>query len=196
MHRIAPAAALALMLTACATTPRPAPIDVTRYHLGSPVAQGSVTVEPQTYYAGVTPEDNVYATAITDALAARGFTLAADKASAAYVASFAYTRTSRGTVRTRPPVTIGIGGGSFGGNVGVGGGASFGIGGHRAELYDTELKVQLKRTGDMTVVWEGRAVTEGLSGAHGETAAETASRLAQAMFKDFPGESGITITVK
>jgi hypothetical protein len=107
------------------------------------------------------------------------------------------TRTSKGMVRKRPPVTIGIGGGTYGGNVGVGGDASFGIGGGHAELVDTELAVQLRRRSDNSVVWEGRAVTEGLIGSgKAEQPGFTAHKLAAALFKGFPGESGITITVK
>jgi hypothetical protein len=197
MPRIAPAAiaslAAAVLLAGCATTPRAGPVDVTRFHLGSP-ALASVRVEPATAYAGVSPEDQTYVGAVSGELARLGFAPSAGDGPSTYVAAVSYKREHRGTVRKRSPITIGIGGGSFGGNVGVGGGASFGIGGGRAELIATELAVQLKRRSDNTIVWEGRAVTEALN--EGAEPATTPQRLANALFKGFPGESGITITVK
>jgi hypothetical protein len=45
-------------------------------------------------------------------------------------------------------------------------------------------------------VWEGRAVTETAGIGPSTQPAATADRLAKALFKGFPGESGITITVK
>jgi hypothetical protein len=187
--------AAAALLSACATTGGGAgPVDVTRFHLGAPIARESVSVEPLNGFAGVSPEDQLYANAIAAELGPLGFAPAVSSPYSTYIAAFNFKRTSQGTVRKRPPVTIGIGGGSFGGNVGVGGGASFGIGGGRAELIATELSVQLKRRSDNTIIWEGRAVTEALN--QGGEPAITAQRLSHALFKGFPGESGITITVK
>ena len=198
MARIARFAALAAaaLLSACTATGGGAgPVDVTRFHLGTPVARDSVSVESLNGFAGVSPEDQIYANAVAAELGQLGFTpTTAAGAPSQYIAAFNFKRTSQGTVRKRPPVTIGIGGGSFGGNVGVGGGASFGIGGGRAELIATELSVQLKRRSDNTIIWEGRAVTEALN--QGGEPGVTAQRLAHALFKGFPGESGITITVK
>lgn len=190
--RIAAVGAVAL-LAGCTGTPRPGPVDVTRFHLGSAIAGGSVAVEPMATNQRVSPEYQTYADAVAAELARLGYAPAAGEASA-YIVGVSFQRTSRGTVRKRPPITIGIGGGSFGGNVGVGGGASFGIGGGTAELIATELWVQLRRRGDNTVVWEGRAITEAISGSDGME--PVAERLARALFKGFPGESGITITVK
>ena len=87
--------------------------------------------------------------------------------------------------------------GGGGGGVGLGGGVSVPVGGGRAdEVVATELRVQLKRRSDNTVVWEGRATTETLGNAPTTQPGATAQRLAGALFKGFPGESGITITVK
>lgn len=190
---------LAALLEGCATTSGPGPIDVTRFHLGTPIAGNSVSVEPLTGFAGISPEDRVYVSAVSGELARLGFAPQPGEGSA-YIAGVAYKHVSQGMVRKRPPVTIGIGGGSFGGGrrggVGVGAGGSFGIGGGTAELISTELSVQIKRRSDNSIVWEGRAVTEGLSGSPGMQSAAAADRLANALFKGFPGESGITITVK
>jgi hypothetical protein len=45
-------------------------------------------------------------------------------------------------------------------------------------------------------VWEGRAQTGGLSGRADTQPRVTAERLASALFRGFPGESGVTTTVR
>ncbi|HEY0623662.1 DUF4136 domain-containing protein [Sphingomonas sp.] len=188
--------AMAALTGGCSTTGggRPGPVDVTRYHLSQPIPAGTVAIQPKDSVAG--PEFQLYADAVGAELGRMGYTPAAAGARADYIATVDFTRTDRGQVRTRPPLTIGIGGGSFGGNVGVGGGASVGVGSKTRTVYGLELAVQLRRHGDNTVVWEGKAITEALSGAPGAQPADGAARLAAALFKGFPGQSGITITVK
>src|SRR3546814_13817749 len=60
----------------------------------------------------------------------------------------------------------------------------------------TELNVQIKRRADATVIWEGRAITEAKENAPAAQPGMAAAKLAGALFKDFPGVSGRTITVK
>jgi hypothetical protein len=55
----------------------------------------------------------------------------------------------------------------------------------------TRLIVRIERRSDGTVIWEGRAET----GAAADPAASV-QRLAAALFRDFPGASGRTITVR
>ena len=186
----------AVLLGACATTANIAgPVDVTRFHLGQPPERTTVSIEPLSSNQTISPEYRLYADAVVGQLERQGYVRSTSDMASGYIAGVSFLRTSRGFVRKRSPVSIGIGAGSFGGNVGVGGGASFPIGGGgEAEVIATELKVQLRRRSDDTVVWEGRAVTEGAG--EGADSAATAERLAAAMFRDFPGESGITITVK
>lgn len=188
--------AIAALAGGCSTTGggRPGPVDVTRYHLSQPIPAGTVSIQPKDAVAG--PEFQLYADAVGGELGRMGFAPAAAGARADYIATVDFVRTDRGQVRTRPPLTIGIGGGSFGGNVGVGGGASVGVGGKTRTVYGVELAVQLRRHGDNTVVWEGKAITETLSGAPGSQPGDGAARLAAALFRGFPGQSGITITVK
>lgn len=196
---IALTAVAALTAGCTATTSGNAPVDVTRYHLAQPIPAGTVALQPQdSRTAG--PEYALYSSAVGAEMAKLGFgpSVAADK-SADYVATVAFVRTEGGQVRTRPPVTIGLGvggGGGYGGGVGVGAGGSFGVGGKTRDLYMSELSVQLRRRGDNTVIWEGRARGESLEGQAGAQPVDTAGRLAAALFKGFPGQSGITITVK
>jgi hypothetical protein len=193
--RALPALALAVLAAGCTTTSRTAPVDVTRYHLSQPIPAGTLALQPQTP-AQQGPEYALYAGAVSNELARLGYAPSTDPARADYIATVSFARTDRGQVRTRPPVTIGLGGGSFGGNVGVGGGASFSVGSKTRTVYATELAVQIRRRGDNTLIWEGRALAESLSGQPGSQPADGAARMAAALFKGFPGQSGITIQVK
>ncbi|MBW4332194.1 DUF4136 domain-containing protein [Stakelama sp. CBK3Z-3] len=185
----------ALSLSACATTGR-APVDATRYHLDAPIERMSFTVEPLKTNDTISPEYAAFSDAVRAQLVQLDFPNATDAESAGYVAGLSLTRAPMGVIEKQSPFRIGIGGGSFGRNVGVGGGASVGLGGGARQVIGTELAVQLRRRSDDTVVWEGRAITQTISGEEGSQSAEIAQRLAGALFKNFPGESGITITVK
>ena len=48
---------------------------------------------------------------------------------------------------------------------------------------------------DNQAVWEGRAWVEAKDGSPASQPALAAAKLAEALFKDFPGESGTTISV-
>jgi hypothetical protein len=53
----------------------------------------------------------------------------------------------------------------------------------------------MKRASDDLVVWEGRAQTEAPNTAPAAQPGLAADKLARALFQDFPGESGRTITI-
>lgn len=190
----------ALLVGGCTTGYRQRPVDVTRYHLGQPMERTSVAVEPMTSAATVSPEYQLYADAVATELSRLGYVSSNGVAPSGYIAGVSFTRSSRGSFREQSPVSIGLGGGGVSGGrrggVGLGGGASFGIGGKTREVIASELWVQLRRRSDNTVVWEGRAVTEEISGKPGSDPRDSATRLATALFKAFPGESGVTTTVK
>jgi hypothetical protein len=189
---------VAALIGGCTATTRDGPVSVTRYHLGAPLTERTtVAIEPMTGANQVSPEYQLYADAVRGELQRLGYVQSTSDMASGYIAAVSFTRESRGAFRERPPVTIGLGGGSYGGGrrgggVGLGGGVSFGVGGKTRELMVTELWVQLRRRSDNSTVWEGRANTESA----GDQPTDTAGRLARALFKGFPGESGITITVK
>lgn len=195
--RLALLATLSALAAGCTTTGARPPIDVTRYHLSEPFERTTVTVMPMTGSMNdATPEFRAYADAVQAELSRLGYVPATSDRPAGYIASVSFTRASRGVVQERPPVSIGLGGGSFGGGVGLGGGVSFGLGKRKNnEILVSQLWVQLRRRAGENVIWEGRAETTGV-GLRDNQPAATAQRLAAALFKDFPGESGITITVK
>jgi hypothetical protein len=190
----------ALLAGGCTTGTRTAPVEVTRYHLGQPMERTTVSVEPMTGAAQISPEYQLYADAVAAELERLAYVQSRSDMASGYIAAVSFVRADRGSFREPPPVSIGLGGGSVSGGrrsgVGVGGGLSFGIGGKTRQVIGSELSVQLRRRSDNTTVWEGRAVTESISGKPGSDPRESAARLARALFRDFPGESGVTTTVK
>jgi hypothetical protein len=186
-------------LAGCATTYRAQPVEVTRYHLGGLNERTSISVEP------IAPSDvgfgyKLYADAVGAELARMGFVPSAPGSPSGYIAAVGFRRMSAGSFKEAPPVTIGLGGGSFSGGrrggVGVGGDVGFGIGGKMREAYVSELWVQLRRRSDNTTLWEGKAQTRSVGGTAADNDQTQAERMAKALFKGFPGESGITTTVK
>lgn len=188
---------LVALLAACASTPDPQGIrgtEVTRFHLGAPIAGQQISIEPANPGYGGSLEYQTYARIVAAELGRVGFSPTELEASE-MVAVIGVDRGTREAVARRSPVSIGIGGGSFGGGLGLGAGASFGVGGSRGgEVTVTQLDVKLKRRSEGTVVWEGRAIRADETGELDP--AVTIQRLAAALFRGFPGESGATITVE
>lgn len=186
------------LLAGCAagTGVRSGPVEVVRYHLGQAPAKGSVAVVPVGGADSASPGYLAYAEAVNAQLGQLGYTTGTPT-NAEYLAAVGFARAPRGTIIERPPVSIGLGAGSFGGGFGGGGGVSFGLGGNRqSELLVNELTVQLRRRADDTIVWEGRAQTQSVERLDAAVPpAASATRLAGAMFRGFPGQSGITTTV-
>jgi hypothetical protein len=57
------------------------------------------------------------------------------------------------------------------------------------------LAVRIVRRSDQVVIWEGTAVQFAKAGSPAAQPGIAASKLAEALFKDFPGVSGETIRV-
>ncbi len=191
-------------LAGCATTARTPPAEAIRYHLGEPIARGSVAVEPLQTTAGVSPslEYRGYAAAVEAELLRNGYTRPAPGAGPEYVATVAFRRGVEQGPPRRSPFSIGIGGGGFsggrrGGGVGLGGGVGFPLGGGRArELVVSELAVTIKRRADQSPIWEGNARAGADARDPASDADALAGRLARALFTGFPGESGRTIEIR
>jgi hypothetical protein len=90
---------------------------------------------------------------------------------------------------------VGVGGstGSYGSGIGLGVGINLG-GGSAAQLQ-TSLSVRIIRRSDQLVIWEGTAVQSAKAGSPAAQPGIAAAKLAEALFKDFPGVSGETIRV-
>jgi len=191
MRNLVLASAAILLLPAC--TAKLPPVEVTRFHVNEGIAPGVVAIGPLADTDGNSIEFRTYAIAASRELTRLGF---AEGANPVYTAEIGYSREARDRTAKSSPVTIGIGGGSFGRHVGVGLGTSFGIGGDNSrKMIISRLEVRLKRTADGAVVWEGRAQTEAPSNAPAAQPGLAADKLSRALFAGFPGESGKTITV-
>lgn len=167
------------------------PVEVTRFHLGSQPDAGPISLQPAAGLAADSLEFRTYAAAVTREMARLGYRTAAEPR---YRLVVGFARQSR-SVAARPPVTIGVGGGSYGGSVGIGVGTSFGLGKTTRTIISTRLSAQMLRISDSAMVWEGRAETEAPENAPAAQPGLAADKLARALFQGFPGESGRTITV-
>ena len=188
-------------LAGCATTTASGPVEVTRFHLGAPLETGTVTVEPLPGGGAPSLEFKTYAAAVETELLQHGFAVPPPGASGQYLAVVGFTRTALEGPPRSSGLTVGIGGGGIsggrGGGVGLGGGVSFPVGKRRTrEIILTEVSVQIRRRSDGTAIWEGRAQTQADATAAEADASAAAGKLANALFRGFPGESGRTITVR
>ncbi len=194
---LAPLAA-ALMLSACATTPYTGPVEVTRFVAADRSGLGSGTI-------AITFPDEVsnlsarsaFAAAVSAELTRLGYTVVAEGAPASQTAAI---RTARNSIAAAPvrdsgPVSVGVGdgAGSFGSGVGLGVGLNLG-GGSEGPSANTELSVRIALSGGATL-WEGRSqIATGVKSPYSQV--ETSARtLAAALFRDFPGGNGETVTI-
>lgn len=181
-RNIAGIAGLAL-LAACATSTREdgaaqrlSGTNVTRIHLGGDIARGEVAVEPrfETQAAGGVYEP-AFAAAVAGELRTLGFAPAATPASSEFVATVDVATGTIAALSARTPAA-----------------SVSAVTAATPDAVATQLAVQLKRRSDGSIVWEGRAQ----SATRGAPNAGAVRRLATALFRDFPGESGRTINVR
>ena len=170
---------LSLVLAGCATGGRGSAsaaggVDVTRTHLGQPIARAQIAVEPANAADANNPEFAAFAGIVEQHLVRIGYTIAQNRARSEQIARVSVQQGSRAALTTGWPA--GLGEGSRGAN-----------------MVATLLDVRIQRRSDSTVFWQGRAVTEAPAAT---PRAALVQRLADALFRDFPGESGRTIRVR
>lgn len=196
-----PLAAAGLALSACATTPFTGPVEVTRFVAPAPerpdLGSGTIALAFPDAPANEAVR-SAFAAAVGAELARLGYTVFTEGAAAGQTAAI---RTSRNPVSAAPladrrgPVSVGVGGstGSFGSGVGLGIGFDLG-GGSEGPSAMTELSVRIARSGGATL-WEGRAqIATGVKSPYSQM--DTSARtLAAALFRDFPGGNGETVTI-
>lgn len=185
-----------LALVACASPT--GPVEVTRFHAPEKVAllgTGAIAVEAASGADAGSLELASYRAAVARELVRLGYSEVAP-GEGAQVAEVRFRRGVLTAERARGPVSVGVGGstGSYGSGVGVGVGID--LSGKPKDLVMTELAVAIRDRASGEPLWEGRAefgVKEGSPLAETQLAA---ARLAEALFVDFPGESGETFEVK
>jgi hypothetical protein len=181
---------LAASLAACASggggARRPAGggMEVARFHLGEPVARAQIAIEPFDKADGNRPEYPAYAAAVGRQLSRLGWTVVPTMGQSEQIALIDLEQGSREAVAALTAARIGRG---------VSGNAPAGT---SAGVTATLLEVAIRRRSDGTVFWEGRAVGEARTGSPEASRTAAVERLAEALFRDFPGESGRTISVK
>jgi hypothetical protein len=185
----------AAALSGCATAI--APVDVTRFHAGAVPQSGTVALAPAPGIDGSAIEYRTYANAVAAALGRAGFTVADPGSRATLTATVGYdVAIQRPYEGRRSPVSVGVGGatGSYGSGVGVGIGID--LSGPPKPIIATRLSVRLSRSGSGEALWEGRAETAAKEGTPAAQRGIAAAKLADALFRDYPGQSGATITVE
>ncbi|MFO6448109.1 hypothetical protein ACLBKU_13315 [Erythrobacter sp. NE805] len=194
------ALAAALALSACATSPYTGPVEVTRF-VAPPAERAGLGSGTIAIAFPDGPENQnarrAFAAAVGAELTRLGYTVVPEGAPADQTAA---VRTTRNAIAAAPrerqgPVSVGVGGGtgSFGSGVGLGVGINLG-GGSEGPSAMTDLAVRITRAGGATL-WEGRSQIEtGVKSPYSQV--DTSARaLAAALFRDFPGGNGETVTI-
>lgn len=167
------------------------PVEVNRFHVPDIAAlgHGPIRVEPASEQAD-DMEFRAYALAVTRELARIGYS----EASGGQVAVLALTRQLIKPERGSSPVSVGVGGnaGSYGSGVGVGIGID--LSGPPPEYVETRLSVVIRD--GARPLWEGRAAFTVRADSPMAQTSLGSAKMAEALFKGFPGVSGETILVK
>jgi hypothetical protein len=185
-YALAAPAAL-LLLASCASSRFEA--SVTRFHLQPPALRSTVAVLPVNPAVAASLAFQTDAQAVAQELLKAGFPSAPPESADLLATVGIGTSVTEGLSR-QSPVSVGIGGGTSSGNVGIGGSMQFPVGqGRSTTAIRTEMTLSLRRRVDGAVVWEGRASTS----ATGTPAPQTTALLARALLSGFPGPSGTTV---
>ena len=192
---LAPLAA-AVLLAGCTQT-YVSPVSVTRFVGEQParLGQGTIAVRAAPGEPADSLEFSAYTQAVAFELAELGYRVVPG-AGAAQVAEVRAARVIDEPVRRRGPVNVGVGGstGSYGSGVGVGVGLD--LSGPPPEVVRTELGVVIRDNGTGQALWEGRAQFSASANSDYADRRAAATKMADALFSGFPGQSGETIEVR
>ncbi|MBO9670125.1 MAG: DUF4136 domain-containing protein [Sphingobium sp.] len=191
------AAAATLSLSGCMTAVPS--VDVTRFFNGPMVpTAGAITIAPAEARDAGSLEFRTTANAVSANLTRIGFLVLDEKATNATFRAVVEIRreTIEPSRERRSPVSVGVGGstGSYGSGVGVGIGID--LSGKPKPVVTTQLRVQIRKVSDNQAVWEGRAETSAKQGSPAAQPGIAAGKLADALFRQYPGESGKTVTIQ
>lgn len=171
------------------------PITVNRFHAPdvSRLGKGAIAVEPAQGMDGKSLELQSFEAAVTQQLQRVGYSTGD---SGDQVALVRLSRSRYQPEKARNPVSVGIGGstGSFGSGLGLGIGLD--LSGRPPEQVETELAVTIRDRKTGANLWEGRA---SFTVSARSPLADTqlgAPKMAEALFRGFPGNSGETIEVR
>ena len=173
------------------------PVEVTRFHAVdiTPLGKGTISIEAGPGMDAGSLELQAYQAAVNQQLQRLGFTTAASGAGN-QVALVRVSRNRYRPDRAHGPVSVGVGGsaGSYGSGVGLGIGID--LSGKSPEQVETQLSVTIRDRKSGAALWEGRASFTISANSPMADTSLGAAKLAEALFKGFPGTSGETIEVK
>lgn len=184
-----------LLVTGCVAPV--GPVQVTRFHLPETTAlgKGTIAIEPAPGSDGKSLEWQAYQAAVQRQLVLLGYG-EDNSGHSGQVALLRLDRIVTEPERRSGPVTVGVGGstGSYGGGLGIG--LGFNLGDKPAQKVQTEIGLMIKDRASGQTLWEGRASFSVDSRSPLAETGLAAPKMAEALFKDFPGQSGETIEVK
>lgn len=174
------------------------PVEVTRFHAADMAAlgHGTIRVEPSPGQADDL-EFRAYAGAVMRELARLGYTEPLPgEIGSGQIAMLSLERQRFRPQRSSGPVSVGLGGatGSYGSGVGVG--LGFNLSGPPPEQVETRLAVTIRERASGKALWEGRAAFTVRADSPMAQTSLGSAKMAEALFKGFPGQSSETILVK
>lgn len=186
--------ALATLALAACTGAFTGPVEVTRFVAENPTGLGMGPIS--TVIADDESEPlrtSLYEQAVRSELTELGY---ASGGGGGQEAAITVERSRIDSTGRRSPVSVGVGGstGGFRSGVGLGVGINLG-GGQRARLV-TELAVRITSVSGGETLWEGRAELVTSDNSPFADTRANARALAAALFKDFPGGNGETVSIK
>ncbi len=194
--RSAMAAAILATLSACAAPAYVSPVEVTRFvgQADTYLAQGTIEIAPAPGINGDGLEYGFYAEAVRIELEELGYRVVAQNGD--QVAALDFDQNVGAPAERGGPVSVGVGGstGSFGSGLGVGIGLN--LTPRPSEQINTVISVAIKAADGGTNLWEGRAAMSATANSDFAPSDAAAGRLADALFADFPGNSGETVIVE
>ena len=198
--RLAFAAALALGLAACAGGAYTGPIEVTRFVAQAPAGLGQGTIAVR-FAEELENEEamDAFRGAVSDQLSLLGYTIVGNEEAASQIATVSTSRNPVEAAQRGGPVSVGVGGGTgtFGSGVGLGVGLNLG-GNRRSAQVVSELAVSIASNAPGAPaqnLWEARAQFPTSVNSPYSPVEVNARTLAAAIFKDFPGGDGRTVSL-
>ena len=204
--KVVVAAAALAALSGCAAPAFVSPVEVTRFvgpndagggNAGggnAELAQGTISIVPAPGLNGDSLEYDFYRAAVQMELEQLGYRIVTQ--GAAQVAQLGFAERTGKASEDGGPVSVGVGGstGSFGSGLGVGIGLD--LTPRPADQINTVLTVAIRLSEGGVNLWEGRAAMTATVNSDFAPSDARAGKLADALFADFPGDSGETVIVE
>ncbi len=199
-YKALPLLAACALAAGCATPAYVSPVEVTRFVGDAPafLAQGTIEIAAAPSVDADSLEFGIYRDAVRQELETLGYrVVASNGGQIAMIDLEAYVAADEDR---RGGVGVGAGGstGRYGSGVGVGVGINLNslLSGPPAERIERQMFVAIQSPEGGANLWEGRASMTATSNSEYGNEAAAATRLADALFAGFPGNSGETIEVE